>query len=238
MSARLPSRRNPPIGFAHCGVRAHPPENAIDGFQLALQLGATGLESDVWLSSDGHAVLDHDGFVGRGLRRRRIGRVARADLPGSMPLLRDLYTACGSDFELSLDIKDPGAIAEVVAVARDYEAESRLWLCHPDWHLLKTWRSLSPRVHLVDSTKLDRMKEGPERRAATLARAGIDAVNLHQREWSGGLVSLFHRFELFTLGRDAQFERTIGDLLNSGIDGVFSDRTAVMMAAIGGRPTQ
>ncbi len=32
--------------------------------QLALRLGATGLESDVWLTADGVPVLDHDGVVG------------------------------------------------------------------------------------------------------------------------------------------------------------------------------
>ncbi|MDQ1372669.1 MAG: glycerophosphoryl diester phosphodiesterase, partial [Actinomycetota bacterium] len=51
----------PPIGFAHRGARAHAPENTLEAFQLALKLGATGLESDVWLTHDGVPVLDHDG---------------------------------------------------------------------------------------------------------------------------------------------------------------------------------
>ena len=56
--------RRPPIGFAHRGARAHAPENTLEAFRLALRLGATGLESDVWLTADGVAVLDHDGAVG------------------------------------------------------------------------------------------------------------------------------------------------------------------------------
>jgi glycerophosphoryl diester phosphodiesterase len=232
MSPRLPSRLVPPIGFAHRGARAHAPENTIESFQLALRLGATGLESDVWLTADGQAVLDHDGFAGGRLRRRPIGQVARADLPEHMPLLRDLYEVCGTGFELSLDVKDPAAIAEVVAVARDAGAEDRLWVCHPDWELVATWRNLSPTVRLVDSTRLARIKEGPERRAADLARVGIDAVNLHHRDWTGGLVTMFHRFDRYALGWDAQHERTIDELLDTGIDGVFSDHTDRLMAAI------
>lgn len=232
MSPRLPSRLVPPIGFAHRGARAHAPENTIESFQLALRLGATGLESDVWLTADGQAVLDHDGFAGGRLRRRPIGQVARADLPEHMPLLRELYEVCGTDFELSLDVKDPAAIAEVVAVARDAGAEDRLWVCHPDWELVATWRDLSPAVRLVDSTRLARIKEGPERRAADLARVGIDAINLHHRDWTGGLVTMFHRFDRYALGWDAQHERTIDELLDTGIDGVFSDHTDRLMAAI------
>src|SRR5688500_3372946 len=106
MPPRLPSLRVPPIGFAHRGARAHARENTIDAFKLGLKLGATGLESDGWLTSDGAAVLDHDGVVGSRLRRRSIGSVARKDLPDHMPTLEELYAVCGTGFELSLDLKD------------------------------------------------------------------------------------------------------------------------------------
>jgi glycerophosphoryl diester phosphodiesterase len=232
VAPRLPSKRTPPVGFAHRGARAHALENTLDAFALALRLGATGLESDVWLTADGQAVLDHDGVVGGRFRRRPIGEVRRAELPAHVPTLADLYAACGTGFELSLDIKDPVAIGEVIAVARDAQAEEHLWVCHPDWQLVATWRDLSPTVKLVDSTRLARIKEGPERRAASLADAGIDAVNLHHADWTGGLTTLFHRFDRLTLGWDAQFDRTLDALLDAGIDGVFSDHVDRMMDAI------
>ena len=232
MVPRLPSRRTPPIGFAHRGARAHAPENTIAAFALARRLGATGIESDVWLTADGQAVLDHDGVVGGRLRRRPIGALPAAELPPHIPRLRDLYEACGSDFELSLDIKDDAAVTEVVAVAREFGAEDRLWLCHPDWEVVASWRELSAPAKLVDSTRLSRLREGPERRAADLAQAGIDAINLHHSDWSGGLIALFHRFELGALGWDAQFTRTIDELLDAGIDGVYSDHVDLLMAAI------
>ena len=56
-----PLRVRAPIGFAHRGARAHAPENTLAAFSLALEMGATALESDVWLTADGVAVLDHDG---------------------------------------------------------------------------------------------------------------------------------------------------------------------------------
>ena len=117
------------------------------------------------------------------------------------------------------------AARPVVAVARAAGALAldHLWLCHHDWELVASWRSLDDWIKLVDSTRLRRMKEGPERRAASLADAGVDAVNLHHSDWSGGLVSLFHRFERYTLGWDAQHERILAGLLAHGIDGVYSD---------------
>jgi glycerophosphoryl diester phosphodiesterase len=224
----------PPISFAHRGARAHAPENTIEAFQLALKLGATGLESDVWLTADGVPVLDHDGVVRSGLRRKPIGSVDRAALPSWIPTLEELYATCGTDFELSLDVKDGDAAAATVAVARAAGdgVLPRLWLCHPDWQLVRTWRRLADDVRLVDSTRLKRIKEGAERRAADLAGAGIDAVNLHHTDWNLGLATLFHRFELHCFGWDAQFERVITQLLRYGLDGVYSDHVDRLVDAV------
>lgn len=231
---RLPSLLHPPIGFAHRGARADARENTIESFALALRLGATGLESDVWVTADGEAVLDHDGMVGRRPRRRPIAGYERADLPAHVPTLEELYAACGTDFSLSLDVKDPAAFPRIVEVARvaGDGAPDRLWLCHPDWETVAGWRGEADDVRLVDSTRLHRMKHGPERRAAALKKAGIDAVNLHHSDWTGGLTTLFHRFGLLTFGWDAQQPRVLDELLAAGIDGVYCDHVERMVAAL------
>lgn len=223
-----------PILFAHRGGAAHAPENTIPAFTTALRLGATGIESDVWLTADGVPVLDHRGAV----RRRKlspaqpISALTRSELPDHVPSLSDLYAACGTGYQLSLDVKDPAAAGPAVAVARDAGADDGLWLCHPDFEQVATWRDLSPVIKLVDSTRLRRIREGPERRAARLADAGIDAVNMHATDWTGGLTTLFHRFRRLTLGWDAQFERVVLSLLAIGIDGVYGDHVDRMVDAM------
>lgn len=233
MPPRLPSLRRPPIGFAHRGARAHAPENTLEAFRLALRLGATGLESDVWLTADGVAVLDHDGVVGSRLRRRSIAETPRRDLPDHIPTLADLYDACGPSVELSLDVKDPAAAPEVVATARDAGAEGFLWLCHPDLATVASWRDLSPSARLVHSTWSTRLGMSNEAHAAEMARRNIDAVNFHHTQWTGGTIALYHRFGRYALGWDAQFERIIDELLDAGIDGVFSDRSDLLATCLG-----
>jgi glycerophosphoryl diester phosphodiesterase len=230
---RLPSLLRPPIGFAHRGARAHAPDNTLEAFVLARRLGATGLESDVWLTADGVAVLDHDGIVGTRLRRKPIASVNRAELPSHIPTLGDLYATAGTDLPLSLDVKDPAAAPVVVADARAAGAEDRLWLCHTETEVVASWRRLSEGVRLVESTRLKRMTEGPERRAARLRSLGIDAVNLHHSDWTGGLVALFHRFDRFALGWDAQLPRILDELLDVGLDGVFCDYADRLADALG-----
>ena len=225
------SRPGPePVLFAHRGGMAHAPENTLDAFRLAIRLGATGLESDVWPTSDGVPVLSHHGRVGPFYRRRAVTDIAAGSLPATLPSLEDLYRAVGTGCQVSLDVMDPAVTAQVVAVAsRHPGALGRLWLCHPDWETVASWRELHPRIRLVDSTRLERIEEGPERRAARLAAAQIDAINLHQSEWTGGLTALFHRFGLACFGWDAQHERQLDHLFRIGIDGVYSDHVDRMV---------
>jgi glycerophosphoryl diester phosphodiesterase len=233
---RHPSLIDPPIGFGHRGARANAPENTIESFQLALRLGATGLESDAWLTADGEVVLDHDGVVRSGVRRRSIADLARKDLPAHIPTLAELYDAVGADVPLSLDIKDPAAADGVVAVARAAGAESCLWLCTPHWEEAAGWKQRWPDVKAIDSTRLKKVKEGLERRGAALSDAGVDGVNMHWTDWSAGKVALVHRFDLVAFGWDCQHRRQLDTLLFMGIDAVYSDHVDRMVDALLGRP--
>lgn len=235
MSPGPESLLRPPIAFAHRGGRAHAPENTLEAFRLGLRLGATGLESDVWLTGDGVPVLHHDGRVRVGVRTRPFSELERRRLPSHVPSLEDLYAACGTDYQLSLDVKDPTAASAVVAVARaaGEQALARLWLCHHSWEQAAAWRPLSEVVRLVVSTRRKAMKQGPERQAAQLRAAGVDAVNLHHVDWTGGLTTLFHRFGRYALAWDAQHQRILTGLAGMGIDGVYSDHVDRMVEALG-----
>ena len=188
----------------------------------------------MWLTADGVPVLDHDGVVKSALRRRPMAEVPRAALPSHVPSLAELFDACGVDYELSLDVKDPTAAGPVVVVAREAGmALDRLWLCGEDWEVVAGWRASADDVRLVDSCRLRRMREGPERRAADLAAAGIDAVNMHATDWSLGLTTLFHRFEVRAFAWDAQHGRVLDALLAMGVDAVYSDHVDRMVDALG-----
>ena len=231
---RLPSLLDPPIGFAHRGARAHAPENTLEAFRLAVKLGATGIETDVWLTADGEPVCEHDGMVGGRFRRRPISGCRRDELPSHVPTLAEVYDAVGTDLHLSIDVKDPAAIDPILAVARSAggPAEERLWLCQ-GLELVASWRSRSDGVRLVNSTRLKQITEGAERRAAVLRERGVDALNLPHGDWSGGTIALLHRFDRFALAWDAQYERTIAAVVDAGIDGVYSDHVDRMVDVLG-----
>ncbi|MEO6122875.1 MAG: glycerophosphodiester phosphodiesterase, partial [Ilumatobacteraceae bacterium] len=181
LQQRLPSLLDRPIAFAHRGGKAHAPENTLEAFTLGLKLGATGIESDVWLTSDGVAVLEHDGVVRTRMQKRKINELRRAQLPSYIPTLAELIETCGTNYHLSLDLKGDGVGHAVLDTVRSVGPDllPRLWLCEPKWQDLLAVRDELDGAKLVDSTRLVRIKEGLERRAATLSSEGIHALNMH-----------------------------------------------------------
>ena len=49
--------------IAHRGASAYEPENTLRAFQRAMDMGATMIELDVYLSRDGYPVVMHDANV-------------------------------------------------------------------------------------------------------------------------------------------------------------------------------
>jgi glycerophosphoryl diester phosphodiesterase len=218
------------LGFAHRGASAHAPENTLRAFRLALAMRATGIETDVWLTADGVPVLHHGGR----LRRRPIGAWTRASLPARVPSLAELYDVCGTDLDLSLDLKDGRSAEAVVAVARAAGHDlRRLWLCGGVAGPL-AWRAVDPTVRLVAGSDPRSVASWPEH-VRRLADGGIDAVNVRRGHWTRALVDDVHAAGLLAFGWDAQSRRRIRVLLDLGCDAVYSDHVDRMVAEISSR---
>jgi glycerophosphoryl diester phosphodiesterase len=224
----------PPIAFAHRGGRADAPENTLVAFRQALALGATGLESDARLAADGEVVLAHGPTIRTGLRRVKVRTLPSTRLAElGVPRLGDLYAEVGSDFELSLDLKEPDLAGRIVDCARDAGALDRLWLCARDVADLAAARRADPDVRLVHSMGRRAYGDALERHASQLARDGVAALNLRENEWSLGLVTLAHRFGLLAFAWDAQEYRRMRAVLEMGVDAIYSDHVERMIAAVG-----
>ena len=132
---------------------------------------------------------------------------------------------------LSIDVKDPAAAAPIVESCDAAGlSRRRLWLCHPEIDTVVSWRRFDG-VRLVDSTRAQKITEGVERRCARLAEAGIDALNMPQQDWTGGMTTLAHRFGVLALAWDAQQDHRIEALLRMGIDGLFGDHVDRLVEA-------
>ncbi len=138
-----------PIVYAHRGASFELPENTIEGFLLALELGADALETDCHLSRDGRVVLSHDASLERTagiaktipeltlaeLRALDVGArfvprrpgVHSANVRYRMPTLEEALEAC-PDVLFNVDAKQtvPDMIPELLRAIRRMNAEERV----------------------------------------------------------------------------------------------------------------
>jgi glycerophosphoryl diester phosphodiesterase len=226
-----------PILFAHRGASGYRPENTLAAFELALEQGATGIESDTWLSADGIPMLVHDQTIRRPGRRIFVTRHTAEELaPFLVPRLADLYRTLGTSFELSLDIEHPEVAVPMLEVAIAAGAVARLWACHDDLELLADLRRRSREVRLVCSTRPRRIPGGVagfEALLRALAAIPSDALNMHWHDWTPRLVSATHEAGLMAFGWDAQTEVAVQRLMGLGIDAIYADHPDLLVARVG-----
>ncbi|HUR15160.1 MAG TPA: glycerophosphodiester phosphodiesterase [Mycobacteriales bacterium] len=202
------------LGFAHRGGMADAPENTLEAFQLALSRGCRGLESDVWLDSTGDPVLHH-------------GPPQREKRP---PLaLSALFQACGTDYDLSLDMKGPGTAEATVRVAHAAGFDvHRLWLCGGSGSSA-AWRQYDPDVRLVTDLRWRDAVLHAERVVPLIAEQTVDAVNLRHGRWTKRLVRVVHDAGMLAFAWDVNHSWTKHYVLRSGVDGIFSDHVDLLV---------
>ena len=231
----------PPILFAHRGASGRAPENSLAAFRLAVALGATGLETDAWLSADGVPVLSHDRTYRRPGRRPFVRRSTAAALAqDGIPSLADLYAAVGPGLPLSVDLQHPEVALPVLEIARAAGAIDRLYACSGDLALLRRVRAASRDVGVVHSTRARRVTGGLTKRMAVLASIGVDVLNMPWRDWTPELVDAARGAGLRPWAWDAHTAHGVERALDLRVDALYSDHPDLLVAALavrGGSPT-
>ena len=104
-----------PLILGHRGASAELPENTLEAFIRAGQLGGDGVELDVRRSADGALIVNHDATTPDG---RLIVEVEEFGLPLYMPNLRAALEACAGKF-VNIEIKN-------VPIDPDYDPDERI----------------------------------------------------------------------------------------------------------------
>jgi len=125
-----------PLIIAHKGASKRAPENTVEAFELARQMGADWVELDVRLTADGNCVVFHDEALGdRALSRLTLEEVSRWSLPGggAIPSLVQALNAC-TGMGVNLEIKGPVEPRAVAAqVTQDLEGREGPFVVSSFW---------------------------------------------------------------------------------------------------------
>jgi glycerophosphoryl diester phosphodiesterase len=226
-----------PYLVAHRGGAGLARENTLAAFDRSFALGVRYLEADIRVTSDGECVAVHDSTLTRvtgadgrvsdltlaGIRRLGIGgdRVLRV-----ADLLKTFESA-----RFVLDLKDPAALAPLIAVLQWHDAVDRVCLvgARDRWLLaardlagpqLSTGLGWESATRLVLAARSGRKPTAlPPAEFAYLPR-----ILAGRRVLTRRVVSVAHDLGLRVMAWNAEGTTAMHEMLDIGVDGLITDR--------------
>lgn len=104
--------------IAHRGASATHRENSIAAFAAAVEVGADGVELDVWPTVDGRLAVHHDHHLANG---QAVTSLSSTDLPRGVPMLDEAVEVCGAthvNVEIKVDRARRSAEGDVATAER------------------------------------------------------------------------------------------------------------------------
>jgi glycerophosphoryl diester phosphodiesterase len=235
-----------PIAMAHRGGAGDWPENTMPAFEAAVRLGYRYVETDVHVTADGVLLAFHDERLDRVTDQRGLIReltyaqVKRARVAGSepIPLLTDILAAW-PDLRVNIDPKHDSAVEPLAAVLADANALDRVCIgSFSDRRLTRLRQRFGPRL----CTSLGPKGVARLRAASFGAPSGRFDANCVQVPVGRRVRLVDDRFIQTAHGRGlAVHVWTIDDpaemhaLLDLGVDGIMTDRPAVLRQVLENR---
>jgi len=227
------------LNIAHRGASGHAPENTMAAFERCIELGATAIETDVQMTSDGSLVLIHDESLARTagspklvkdvtleeLRRLDAGSWFDPAFRGErVPTLRELLELVKPySLLLNLELKNgvvpyPGLEEAVVEEIRRFGMSDRVILSSFNHYSLVKCKRLAPEVRMGIL-----YMEGLYEPWDYASRIGAEALHAYHYavlpEWVAQAAERGIAYHPFTVNEPAEMRR----LLAAGVSGIITD---------------
>jgi glycerophosphoryl diester phosphodiesterase len=189
--------------IAHRGASAERPENSPAAFERAIELGAEFVEFDVHAAADGSLVVCHDPPV------------------GGEPRLEEVVDQCSGRIGLMCELKSPWRYRRHDVVARTV--------------------ALLPEDAVVVSFESHALRQVRGLRTLQHVGIGVSIRRASRFAWGVGFwdpragprgLALARRLGLRTAVYTVNAERRLHDLIELGVDGIFTDRPELLLALL------
>jgi glycerophosphoryl diester phosphodiesterase len=243
-----------PLAIAHRGQRASFPEQTLEAYAAAIELGADGIECDVQLTRDGRLAMIHDLTVDRTTNGRgrvadhRWAELARLDAGswfGSgfgdcrIPSLEEtLELAIAAGIVLCVEVKGVPAEAlrtasTVASLIRERDLVDQVFISSFDHAALAVVRDALGRPLLAP----ERLPEaGPPDAPAAVAQATALGATVLQHRWEDlttGVVDALHDAGVAVWTWPIDSLESIDRSVAAGADGVIGDDVTLLLEGLG-----
>lgn len=222
-----------PLVLAHRGARRRAPENTIEAFRVARELGADGVELDVRLSADGALVVEHDPTLATGLSVADSSLAVLREVSPALATLSEALDECAG-LLVNVEIKKPPRTTafdaservadEVVALCAAREHRDRVLVSSFDLRIIDRVR-----VHAEAPPTGYLFQFGADFEAMTEMAAARGHRAIHP-DWrglvgrrAGRVISRAHGLGLDVNVWTVNRRSSIARLARLGVDGIVTD---------------
>jgi glycerophosphoryl diester phosphodiesterase len=257
MSANPWIGRDRPLIIAHRGHSIEVPENTLEAYRRAIELGVEMIECDVNMTRDGELVMIHDWTLDRTTTAR--GRVEELTLDEIRAV------DAGSRFDASFAGLRIPTTAETLDLAREAgilmcfevkgetpahyrrvaEALVDLFVAKDalDWAFMSSYdhealavaKARIPELLLAPERLPDDVPADPAEAVRQASALGAPILQNHWRFLAPELIGALHRRDIGVWAWPTTEESAIRVSLDAGVDGVMGDDVAAMVRLVGER---
>ncbi len=219
------------INIAHRGFTRNFPDNTLESFRAALELGVDGVEFDVQETADGAFFIHHDDDIsGRLIAGMTSEEVQQTRVKGmySVPTLQQTLELLGHSPILIVELKQIRSLDKFLETLRSYADVTHTVIVSFDAGLISRLAELAPDVMRAVITNTG-VKKADEITKSTHSMA----IGMSCRDLNSDVIERLHKDGTMVFVWDCTDAETVHRALEFDIDGVISDVPDVVMQETG-----
>jgi glycerophosphoryl diester phosphodiesterase len=209
--------------IGHRGAAGYAPENTLQSFQTAIDLGCDAVELDVHLSKDGVPVVIHDDTTDRTMGRHGLVRDLTVEQLQPVPSLQEVIDLCRGKIQMQIELKVPGTPEPVVELLRKNNINDQVVVASFFPELLREVKRLNPALRCGLLFKKISYRLFPSRLWQLVTSIPLEALGSRPPLLNSGLIRAAHSRGLivcsYGVNSTAEGER----LAAMGVDEICTD---------------
>jgi len=217
---------NKALVIAHRGYTRHFPDNTLEAFRAAREIGVDGVEFDVQETADGAFVVFHDDSVdGNNISNLKLGEIEKLRVKGRyrIPTLGQALDELGSGLVLLVELKQARSLEKFLSVLRGHVDAAFTVLVSFDAVLIDRLSALAPDFTCAVIGGSSSMGDGLSlHKTAGFIQVRCDTVSVE-------LVKRAHDGGEPVFAWDSGGEDDLRRALRCGIDVIMTDRPDIVI---------
>jgi len=209
------------LNIAHRGFTKDFPDNTLEAFQAAIELGADGIEFDVHETADNRFIIFHDPKLeGQEIGKMTLAGIQKVRLAGKyrIPTLEETLDLCRKRLKMVVEIKKAHSLERLLSLMRTRAGLKDVIIASFQRDLILNLATLAPEFRRGILTY--RPVEDP---SGITAGAKTDLLLMRLPFTTPKLVEKIHASNLSVFLWDCAGLRAVREALKLGVDGIISD---------------